>query len=314
MWSCPRVFPVQDTGAILGISEADQSISFGAMADRQQALADAILADPAVASLSSFIGIDGTNTTLNSGRIHINLKPLAERNISAQDLIARLQARAAGVDGITLFLQPIQGLTIEDRISRTQYQYTLEDADPEELSRWVPAFVEALQDLPELRDVSSDQQDRGLSSLLHIDRSTASRLGITPQLIAETLYDAFGQRQVSTMFTQLNQYRVVLEVMPEFQSGPQALQFLDIRSSTGGQVPLSVFTKFSEATTPLAINRQGQFPVATLSFNVAPGKSLGDAVTAIERAATAIGLPASIRGAFKAPLRRSRPRLRAKRG
>ncbi|MBX3302975.1 MAG: multidrug efflux RND transporter permease subunit [Nitrospira sp.] len=292
-------FPVQDTGAILGISEADQSISFGAMADRQQALADAILADPAVASLSSFIGIDGTNTTLNSGRIHINLKPLAERNISAPDLIPRLQARAAGVDGITLFLQPIQGLTIEDRISRTQYQYTLEDADPEELSRWAPAFVEALQALPELRDVGSDQQDRGLSSLLHIDRSTAARLGITPQLIAETLYDAFGQRQVSTMFTQLNQYRVVLEVMPEFQSGPQALQFLDIRSSTGGQVPLNVFTKFSETTTPLAINRQGQFPAVTLSFNLAPGKSLGDAVTAIERAAAAIGLPASIRGSFQ---------------
>ena len=211
-------FPLQDTGVILGISEASQSISFPAMVERQQALARAILTDPAVASLSSFIGVDGTNTTLNSGRIHINLKPFAERRISVQDVIHRLQRELAGVDGITLFLQPMQDLTVEDRVSRTQYQYTLEDADPEELNRWAPTFVEALQALPELRDVSSDQQDQGLASLLVIDRSTASRLGITPQLIVDTLYDAFGQRQVSTMFTQLNQYRVVLEVMPEFQS------------------------------------------------------------------------------------------------
>ena len=292
-------FPVQDTGGILGISEATQSISFAAMAERQQALARAILADPAVASLSSFIGVDGTNTTLNSGRIHINLKPLAERNVSAQDVILRLQAQVAGIEGITLFLQPMQDLTVEDRVSRTQYQYTLEDADPEELSQWAPRFVEALQALPELRDVGSDQQDKGLASLLVIDRSTASRLGITPQLIVDTLYDAFGQRQVSTMFTQLNQYRVVLEVMPEFQSGPQALQFLDIRSLTGGQVPLNVFTQFSETTTPLAISRQGQFPAVTLSFNLATETSLGDAVEAIEQTAQAIGLPASIRGSFQ---------------
>ena len=292
-------FPVQDTGAILGISEASQSVSFAAMVERQQALTKVILADPAVSSLSSFIGVDGTNTTLNSGRIYINLKPFAERRNSAQDVIVRLQRAVADVDGIALFLQPLQDLTVEDRVSRTQYQYTLEDADPEELGRWAPTFVEALQALPELRDVGSDQQDRGLASLLLIDRSTASRLGITPQLIVDTLYDAFGQRQVSTMFTQLNQYRVVLEVMPEFQSGPQALQFLDLRSSTGGQVPLSVFTRFSETTTPLAISRQGQFPAVTLSFNLAPGISLGDAVTAIEQAALAIGLPPSIRGSFQ---------------
>jgi multidrug efflux pump len=292
-------FPVQDTGAILGISEASQSVSFAAMVERQQALTKVILADPAVSSLSSFIGVDGTNTTLNSGRIYINLKPFAERRNSAQDVIVRLQRAVADVDGIALFLQPLQDLTVEDRVSRTQYQYTLEDADPEELGRWAPTFVEALQALPELRDVGSDQQDRGLASLLLIDRSTASRLGITPQLIVDTLYDAFGQRQVSTMFTQLNQYRVVLEVMPEFQSGPQALQFLDLRSSTGGQVPLSVFTRFSETTTPLAISRQGQFPAVTLSFNLAPGVSLGDAVTAIEQAALAIGLPPSIRGSFQ---------------
>ena len=292
-------FPVQDTGVLLGISEAPQSISFAAMVERQQALAAAILADPAVASLSSFIGVDGINTTLNSGRVQINLKPFGKRRESAQDVIVRLQQAATAVDGITLYLQPMQDLTVEDRVSRTQYQYTLEDADPKELSRWGPALVEELQKLPGLRDVSSDQQDQGLASLLVIDRSTASRLGITPQLIVDTLYDAFGQRQVSTMFTQLNQYRVVLEVMPEFQSGPHALQFLDIRSLTGGQVPLSVFTQFSETTTPLVISRQGQFPSVTLSFNLAPGYSLGDAVDAIEQAAERIGLPPSVHGSFQ---------------
>lgn len=292
-------FPIQDTGAILGISEAAQSISFDAMAERQQVLARAILSDPAVASLSSFIGVDGTNTTLNSGRIQINLKPLADRRVGVQEVLLRLQSRVAGIEGISLYLQPMQDLTVEDRVSRTQYQYTLEDADPEELRRWAPTLIEALQALPELRDVGSDHQDKGLASLLVIDRSTASRLGITPQLIVDTLYDAFGQRQVSTMFTQLNQYRVVLEVMPEFQNSPQALQFLDIRSSAGGQVPLSVFTQFVEATTPLAISRQGQFPVVTLSFNLATGISLGDAVTAIEQATQRIGLPAGIRGGFQ---------------
>lgn len=292
-------FPIQDTGAILGISEAAQSISFDAMAERQQVLARAILSDPAVASLSSFIGVDGTNTTLNSGRIQINLKPLADRRVGVQEVLLRLQSRVAGIEGVSLYLQPMQDLTVEDRVSRTQYQYTLEDADPEELRRWAPTLIEALRALPELRDVGSDHQDKGLASLLVIDRSTASRLGITPQLIVDTLYDAFGQRQVSTMFTQLNQYRVVLEVMPEFQNSPQALQFLDIRSSAGGQVPLSVFTQFVEATTPLAISRQGQFPVVTLSFNLATGISLGDAVTAIEQATQRIGLPAGIRGGFQ---------------
>ncbi len=292
-------FPVQDTGAILGITEAEQSISFSGMVERQQALAATVLADPAVASLSSFIGVDGTNTTLNSGRIQINLKPMAERGVSVHEVIRRLQAQAATVEGMSLFLQPMQDLTVEDRVSRTQYQYTLEDADPEELSRWAPSFMTALQALPELRDVSSDQLDRGLAAMLVIDRSTASRLGITPQLIVDTLYDAFGQRQVSTMFTQLNQYRVVLEVMPEFQTGPQALQFLDIRSGAGGQVPLNVFTQVSETTTPLAISRQGQFPVVTMSFNLAPGASLGDAVAAIEKASREINLPASVRGSFQ---------------
>ena len=292
-------FPVQDTGVILGISEAAQTISFAAMADRQQALAGVILDDPAVESLSSFIGVDGINTTLNSGRIQINLKPLQERRISASEVIHRLQAQLASVQGITLFLQPVQDLTVEDRVSRAQFQYSLEDADPNELATWVPRFVARLRPLPELRDVSSDQQDRGLAAMLTIDRNTASRLGISPQLIDDTLYDAFGQRQVSTMFTQLNQYRVVLEVMPEFQNGPQALQFLDVRSMTGGQVPLNVFTQFSETTTPLVVSRQGQFPAVTLSFNLALGGSLGDAVAAIERVAQEIGLPPSIRGSFQ---------------
>jgi len=292
-------FPLQDTGVILGISEAPQSISFPAMVERQQALARRILTDPAVASLSSFIGVDGTNSTLNSGRIQINLKPLGERRISASDVIHRLQSELARVDGIALFMQPVQDLTVEDRVSRTQYQYTLEDADPEELNRWAPKLVEVLQTLPELRDVSSDQQDQGLASLVVIDRNTASRMGVNPQLIVDTLYDAFGQRQVSTMFTQLNQYRVVLEVMPEFQQGPQALQFLDVRSFSGGQVPLNVFTQVTETTTPLVVSRQGQFPAVTLSFNLAPGDSLGDAVAAIERATQEIDLPPSIRGSFQ---------------
>jgi len=296
-------FPVQDTGVILGISEAAQSVSFAAMAERQQDLARVILADPAVAALSSFIGVDGTNTTLNSGRIYINLKPPSERRITAQDVIRRLQAQTAGIEGIALFMQPVQDLTVEDRVSRTQYQYALEDADSEELFEWAPKLLEALQTLPALRDVSSDQQDQGLATMLVIDRSTASRLGITPQLIVDTLYSAYGQRQVSTMYTQLNQYRVVLEVMPEFQSGPQGLQFLDIRSLTGGQVPLSVFTQVSETTTPLAISRQGQFPAVTLSFNLAPNTSLGDAVTAIEETARAIGLSASIKGSFQGSAR-----------
>jgi multidrug efflux pump len=196
-------------------------------------------------------------------------------------------------------MQPVQDLTVEDRVSRTQYQYTLEDADPEELQRWAPSLLDALRALPELRDVGSDQQDQGLAAMIDIDRNTAARLGISPQLITDTLYDAFGQRQVSTMFTQLNQYRVVLEVMPEFQKGPQALQFLDVRSAGGGQVPLSVFTRVTETTAPLVINRQGQFPAVTLSFNLAPGESLGRAVRAIERATEQIGLPPSIRGSFQ---------------
>jgi multidrug efflux pump len=290
-------FPIQDTGVILGMTEAPQSVSFRAMEDRQQALARAILEEPSVESLSSFIGVDGTNTTLNSGRMYINLKPLEERR-SADDIIRRLEARAAEVDGITLHMQPVQDLTVEDRVSRTQFQYTLEDADPEELNRWAPKLLAALQLRPELRDVSSDQQNQGLASMLVIDRNTASRLGITPQIITDTLYDAFGQRQVSTIFTQLNQYRVILEVMPEFQKGPEALHLLEVRGS-GGPVPLNVFSRVKETTAPLVISRQGQFPAVTISFNLAPAGSLGDAVEAIGQVTKELGLPPSIRGSFQ---------------
>jgi multidrug efflux pump len=292
-------FPVQDTGVILGISEAPQSISFPAMAQRQQALAKVVLEDPAVESLSSFIGIDGTNATLNSGRILINLKPLAQRHVSATEIILRLQPKLAGVEGITLYLQPVQDLAIEDRVSRTQYQYTLEDPDPRELGVWSEKLVERLRTVPALRDVASDQQDLGLRAALTIDRGTASRLGITPQLIDDTLYDAFGQRQVSTMFTQLNQYRVILEVKPEFQQGPSALQHIYVGTPTGVQAPLSAFTQVAEGSGPLAINHQGQFPAVTVSFNLAPGASLGDAVRTIEAAKQEIGLPPSIQAGFQ---------------
>src|SRR3989454_4771599 len=258
-------FPVQDTGVILGVSEAPQDVSFRAMAERQQALARLILKDPAVLSLSSFIGIDGANTTINSGRIQINLKPLAERGISASDIIRRLQPEVAQVDGITLFLQPIQDLTVEDRISRTQFQYSLEDVDPKELAYWTPRVIEKLTALPELRDVASDQLNYGLLATLVIDRDTASRLGVLPADIDNTLYDAFGQRQVSTIFTQLNQYHVVMEADPQFQQNPDALKNVYVRSASGQQIPLSAFTSFQPGTTALAINHQGQFPVVTLS-------------------------------------------------
>jgi len=292
-------FPVQDTGIIQGISEAAQSVSFSAMTEHQQALTEVILRDPAVMSLSSFIGIDGTNATLNSGRILINLKPLEERKVSASEVISRLQPELAKVEGITLFMQPVQDLTVDARVSRTQFQYTMEDPDANELYTWAPRLVEALRKRPELRDVSSDQQDKGLRLAVTIDRSTASRLGILPQLIDDTLYDAYGQRMVSTIFTQLNQYRVILAVKPEFQKDPGKLGTIYLRSSSGGQVPLSAISQVSETTGPLLISRQGQFPSVTVSFNLERGASLGKAVKAVEAAAGQLGLPASIQGSFQ---------------
>jgi multidrug efflux pump len=353
-------FPIQDTGVIQGVSEAAQTVSFPEMANEQQQLAQIILKDPAVDNLSSFIGVDGTNTTLNSGRILINLKPLDARKISASDVIRRLQPELANVAGITLFMQPVQDLSVEDRVSRTQFQYTLEDPNLDELSAFAPQMLAKLQNLPELRDVASDQQVLGLRAKLVFDRDTASRLGITSSAIDQTLYDAYGQRQVSTMFTQLNQYHVILEVTPGFQKNPSDLRDLFIRTGAGssgaslglvaggtagalstgptssisaataslastsgnslagasggafggpiasssafpngGQVPLSTFTHVETTTVPITVNHQGQFPVVTLSFNLAPNASLGEAVQAVNKVKDEIGMPPSIQGAFQ---------------
>jgi multidrug efflux pump len=363
-------FPIQDTGIIQGISEAAQTISFPKMADRQQALAAVILKDPAVENLSSFIGVDGINTTMNSGRILINLKPHEKRRVSASDVIRRLQPQLAKVAGITLYMQPVQDLTVDTRVSRTQFQYSMEDPNTGELSTFAPRMVERLGKMPELRDVASDQADRGLRAGLIYDRVTAARLGITAAGIDQTLYDAYGQRQVSTMFTQLNQYHVVMEALPGFQKTPQEIQNLYIRTSavatggatglvaggtsatslsggpvssstaatsslaatilqaaaavgttataaetgapfsggpisssnvfpSGSQVPLRVFSRVNLSATPLTINHQDQFPVITLSFNLAPGAALGNAVKAVQRAERELGMPQSIQAAFQ---------------
>jgi multidrug efflux pump len=354
-------FPVQDTGIIQGISQAAETISFPAMAERQQRLTKVILTDPAVESLSSFIGIDGVNTTLNSGRILINLKPLDERaGVDASDVIRRLQDKIADISDITLYMQPVQDLTVEDRVSRTQFQYTLEDPNPDELKEWTTKLVARLQRLPELRQVATDQMTAGLAATLVIDRQTASRMGISPQMIDQTLYDAFGQRQVTTLYTQLNQYHVVLEALPSFQRDPAKLNNIYVRSAlapttagtssllgtsggaggsggsgslitansaggaasggltgpsansvggsaappavtsaNGAAVPLGAFAHFTQQSAPLAINHQGQFPVVTVSFNLAPGVSLGDATKAIDRVQQEIGMPLSIQAAFQ---------------
>ncbi|WP_211470271.1 MdtB/MuxB family multidrug efflux RND transporter permease subunit [Collimonas humicola] len=293
-------FPVQDTGVIQGISEAGQSVSFSAMAERQQALAAVVLKDPAVESLSSFIGIDGTNATLNSGRMLINLKPRDQRNMSASDIIRRLQPELdRQVGGITLYMQPVQDLTIEDSVSRTQYQFSVEDANPDELSIWVPKLIERLRQIPQLADIASNQQDLGLQAYIAIDRDAASRLGITTAAIDNALYNAFGQRLISTIYTQSNQYRVVMEVKPEFQKGPAALNSIYLVSGNGNQVPLSSIATIEERTSPLVINHIGQFPATTISFNLAAGASLGDAVKAIHAAELEIGLPDSIQTNFQ---------------
>jgi len=345
-------FPIQDTGVIQGISEGAQTISFTEMSREQQQLTQVILQDPAVDSLSSFIGVDGTNTTLNSGRILINLKPLAARKINATDVIARLQPKLAQISGITLFMQPVQDLTVEDRVSRTEFQYTLEDPSSDELNVYAPRLLAKLQQLPELRDAASDQQVLGLQTRLVYDRVTASRLGITPSAIDQTLYDAYGQRQVSTMFTQLNQYHVVLEVKPDFHSTPADLRGLFVRTGAtpinssivaggtgtavssgptssatasqnslnstgssnaagsqaiasttafpnGGEVPLAAFSTTETRSAPIAISHQGQFPVVTLSFNLAPNASLGEAVAAVNKAKDEVGMPASVQAAFQ---------------
>jgi multidrug efflux pump len=291
-------FPQQDTGLIVGVSEASADASFTRMMDRQRALADVILEDPDVASIASFIGADGTNPTTNSGRFNITLKPRSERGAGAAEIIDRLAPRVARVEGVQLFMQPVQDLTIETRTSRTQFQYTLEDADPKELAEWGPKVVEKLRTLPELRDVTSDLLSSGLEETLTIDRDTAARLGIATQTIDDTLYDSFGQRQVSTIFTQLNQYRVILEVRPQDQQDPGALGRIYLKTQSGQSVPLAAFAHFEPGASPLSINHQGQFPAATVSFNLAPGSALGEAVDAIHGAEAEIGLPPGVRPDF----------------
>ncbi|HEV3271597.1 MAG TPA: efflux RND transporter permease subunit [Candidatus Methylacidiphilales bacterium] len=324
------LFPIQDTGIIQGVSEADQDISFPAMSERQQELVKIILADPAVESISSFIGVDGTNTTLNSGRIQINLKPLEERKTGALEVMARLQPKLAAVSGIMLYMQPVQDLTVDDRVSRTQYQYTLEDPSADELNTWAPQLLAKLKALPQLSDVASDQENSGLRASLVLDRDTASRLGLTTSTIDNTLYDSFGQRQISTMFTEVNQYHVILEVDPRFQQNPSNLNDVYITPSTSGitsatgtssaatsgattttttatplvagslmAAPLGAFTHWETKAGPQTITHQGQFPVVTLSFNLAPGVALSDAVTAIDAAKKELAMPVGIQAAYQ---------------
>ncbi len=294
-------FPVQDTGVIQAISDAPQSISYDAMADRQQALAQAIMKDPDVASLSSFIGVDGTNMTLNSGRFLINLTPHDNRALNATEIIHRLQHEIAGVAGIALYMQPVQDLTIDTTVSRTQYQFVLEDANPTELADWAPKLVDKLNQMPQFEDVASDAEQAGLSAYLDIDRDTAGRFGITPATVDNALYDSFGQRIVSTIFTQSTQRRVILEADPTFQNTLQSLDSIYLPSSTAasGQVPLSAIVKVQAQTAPLQINHLGQFPATNISFNLAAGASLGEAVTTVRDAEKAINLPAGVFTVFQ---------------
>ncbi|AWH22918.1 multidrug efflux RND transporter permease subunit [Stenotrophomonas sp. ZAC14D2_NAIMI4_6] len=286
-------FPVQDAGLVQGISEAPQAISFQAMRERQLALAEAIEADPAVASLSSYIGVDGNNATLNTGRLLIELKPHGDRD-AADVVMARLQQRVAKIPGITLYLQPVQELGIEDRISRTQYQFTLTTPEQQTLEIWTPRLLQALRQQPALRDVASDLQMQGRQARVNIDRDAAARLGVSVEAVADALYDAYGQRQISTIFTQASQYRVVLEADPARQPGPEAISGLRVRNSAGQTVPLGAVARVELGPAALLRNHVGQFPAATLSFNLAPGASLGEGVAAVQAARAAIALPASI--------------------
>ncbi|HTB30240.1 MAG TPA: efflux RND transporter permease subunit, partial [Steroidobacteraceae bacterium] len=295
-------FPVQDTGEIQGISEAAESISYEAMAERQQVLAAAILKDRDVQSLSSFIGVDGTNTTLNSGRFLINLKPHGERHATASEIIRRLKQETAGVVGITLYMQPLQDITIDSAVSRTQYQFVVESTDNNDFATWIPPLMRKLTQLPDLADVASDMEQQGTATDLIIDRSTAARFGITPATVDNVLYDSYGQRIVSTIYTQSNQYRVILEADPSIQrslAGLSELYLPSSVSSTNGQVPLSAIVRVNQRAGPLQITHLGQFPATTISFNLAPGSSLGAAVDAIRKAEQDIRLPAKFVTAFQ---------------
>ncbi|AZF10531.1 Multidrug efflux system MdtABC-TolC, inner-membrane proton/drug antiporter MdtB (RND type) [Pseudomonas sp. R2-37-08W] len=292
-------FPVQDTGVIQGISEAPQSISFAAMSQRQQQLAKIILADPAVESLSSYIGVDGDNATLNSGRLLINLKAHGQRDLSATQVIARLQPEIDKLVGIRLFMQPVQDLTIEDRVSRTQYQFSMSSPDAELLALWSDKLVHALSQLPELTDVASDLQDKGLQVYLVIDRDAASRLGVSVSTITDALYDAFGQRQISTIYTQASQYRVVLQAQSGETLGPAALNQIHVKTTDGGQVRLSSLAHVEQRQAQLAIAHIGQFPAVMMSFNLAPGVALGKGVELINQTQKDIGMPVGVQTQFQ---------------
>ncbi|MCX7068670.1 MAG: MdtB/MuxB family multidrug efflux RND transporter permease subunit [Methylococcales bacterium] len=292
-------FPVQDTGVIQGISDAPQAISFVAMAERQQALARVVQDDPAVATVSSFIGVDGINATLNTGRLLITLKPLEARKINATAVIQRLKSKLDAVEGITLYMQPAQDLTIENRVSRTQYQFTLESVSATDITLWANKLVTELSKLPQLTDVVSDVQDHGLQVFINVDRNAATRMGVSMTAIDNTLYDAYGQRLISTMFTQSNQYRVVLEVKPEFRNSPASLNELRVMSSNGTAIPLQSIATISERHAPLVVNHIGQFPAATISFNLSPDAFLGDAINAIEKVKQDSGLPVSVQAHYQ---------------
>jgi multidrug efflux pump len=292
-------FPDQDTGLIQGVSEATESISYAAMADRQQALAVAILTDPDVTSLSSFIGVDGNNVTLNSGRFLINLKPRQKRSGTVNDVIRRLRGETDNVAGITLYMQPVQDLTLDNTVSRTQYQFTMESADAQALSTWTPRLVDELRKNPDLADVVSNEENNGLAAYVSIDRDSAARLGISVGTVDNALYDAFGQRIVSTIFTQSNQYRVIMEADPNSYKSVDSLASIYVPSAAGGQVPLSAIAKVEVQKRPILITHLAQFPATTVSFNLAPGASLGAAVSAIEKVEQTMGLPTSIRTTFQ---------------
>ncbi|HUK81234.1 MAG TPA: multidrug efflux RND transporter permease subunit [Verrucomicrobiae bacterium] len=292
------LLPLQDTGLITGVTDAPQSISFKAMVERQRVIADIVRKDPDVVSVASFVGAGSVNATVNTGRLYINLKPRDERHSSVTEVIDRLRDATKDAQGISLLMQAVQDVQIDSRVSRTQYQYTLEDADAAELGQWSDKLLAKLQTLPELTDVATDKQANGLQLHVDVDRDTASRLNVLPQAIDDTLYDAFGQRQVSIMFTQLNQYRVILEVEPLFQLTPEALDKIYVKSTTGQMIPLTAFAKLHTRITPLSIVHEGQFPAVTLSFNLRPGYSLGQAVNAIQTAQKEIGLPESVMTTF----------------
>ncbi|MBV8393131.1 MAG: efflux RND transporter permease subunit, partial [Alphaproteobacteria bacterium] len=293
-------FPVQDNGLIQAVTEAAQTISFEAMSERQRALADAILNDPDVESLSSFVGVDGTNPTLNSGRMLINLKPRDSRAATASDIIRRLQRETAQVEGISLFMQPAQDLTIDSTVSRTQYQFVLESPNPDDFDVWVPRLMDRMSRIPQVIDVASELQSRGLTLFITIDRDAAARFGVTAATIDNLLYDSFGQRIVSTVYTQTNQYRVIYELMPSMGRTIDSLYNLYLPSSAAGkQVPLSAIATFQQRTAPLRVDRLSQFPATTVSFNLAPGASLGEAVDAIVAAQQELGIPRSIRTHFQ---------------